>query len=175
MDQIFPFRINDRDLLWDFRLWPFTWRYTSRNFEILNTWGPLIWNALGISTTDKIQPVCLYFKPEMSCSACCARMLPMQTTNLDDLLPLKSICDNIWIHMGWNAPCKLPRTSSSSRLLHWAMESCSKNILLRNKIRQAHYPKNKKKTHGFQEEIIYVHKPKLTDFYKALGESKLPP
>jgi hypothetical protein len=50
-----------------------------------------------------------------------------------------------------------------------------KTFLLRNKSRQVHYPKNENKTHGLQEEIIYVHKPKLTDFYKVLGERKLPP
>jgi hypothetical protein len=33
--------------------------------------------------------------------------------NLDDLLPLTTICDNIWLHRGWHAPCELPRTSSS--------------------------------------------------------------
>jgi hypothetical protein len=105
----------------------------------------------------KTKPACLYFKPEMSCSACCAWMLPVQTTNLDDLLPLKIICDNIWLHRGWHAPYEIPRTSSSSRLLYWAMESFSKNILLRIKGRQAHYPKNERKIHGLEEEIIYVH------------------
>jgi hypothetical protein len=68
-----PFSIDDRDLLRDFGLRPFSWRYTSCNFEISNTRGLLIWNAPGISTADKIQHVCLYFKPEMSCFACCAR------------------------------------------------------------------------------------------------------
>jgi hypothetical protein len=163
MDQIFPFRIDDRDLLRDFGLRPFSWRYTSCNFEIPNTWGPLIWNAPGISTADKIQPVCLYFKPEMSCSACCAQMLPVQTMNLDDLLPLTTICDNIWLHRGWHAPCELPRTSSSSRLLHWAMESCSKNILLRIKGRQAHYPKNERKIHGLRRSL-FMYIPILIDF-----------
>jgi hypothetical protein len=72
----------------------------------------------------KTEPTCLYFNPEMSCSACCAQMLPVQTTNLDNLLPLTTICDNIWLHREWHAPCELPRTSSSSHLMHWGMESC---------------------------------------------------
>jgi hypothetical protein len=29
---------------------------------------------------------------------------------------LKSLCDNIWLHRGWHAPCELPRTSSSRAL-----------------------------------------------------------
>jgi hypothetical protein len=132
----------------DFELRPFSGNYTSCYFEISNTWGSLIWNSPGIFTADKIQLVCLYFKPKMSCSTCCVQMISVQTMNLDDLLPLKTMCDNIWLHRGWHAPCKLPRTSSSSCLMHWVMESCSKDILLRFKCRQAHYPKNKRKIHG---------------------------
>jgi hypothetical protein len=42
----------------------------------------------------KIELACLYFKSEMSWSACYTRMFPVKTTNLDDLLPLTTICDN---------------------------------------------------------------------------------
>ena len=28
-----------------------------------------------------------------------------------------SLCDNIWLHRGWHAPCELPRMHSSSALV----------------------------------------------------------
>jgi len=56
-------------------------------------------NANMILTWDlhcrKTDPSSLYFKPEMSFSACRARTLPVKTTNLDNLIPLTTICDNI--------------------------------------------------------------------------------
>jgi hypothetical protein len=30
--------------------------------------------------------------------------------------PLKTLCDNIWLHMGWHAPCELLRIHISSAL-----------------------------------------------------------
>jgi len=102
----------------------------------------------GMSVVEADLACCLCFEPEMDCYERCALMFLAQAMNLDNLLPLTTICDNIWLHRGWHALCKLPRTSSSSRLMHWAMELCSKNILLRIKGRQAHYPKNERKIHG---------------------------
>jgi hypothetical protein len=39
-----------------------------------------------------------------------------ETSNITDIgrnhkptSTLTSLCDNIWLHMGWNAPCELPR------------------------------------------------------------------
>jgi hypothetical protein len=33
------------------------------------------------------------------------------------LWPLTTLCDNIWLHRGWHAPCELPRMCNSSALV----------------------------------------------------------
>jgi hypothetical protein len=87
----------------------------------------------------------------------CALTFLVQAVNLDNLFPLTTICDKIWLYMGWHALYDLPITRSSSHLMHWAMKSCSKTIMLRIKGRKENYPKKEIKICGLQEELIYVH------------------
>jgi hypothetical protein len=109
MDQIFSFRIDDRDLLRDlgFRLFKLQTLFApskSSGARDPMTRGSWIWmteihfGSLGhfgtssTSSTSTLQAL---------------RVLPVQTMDLDDLLPLTTICDNIWLHRGWHAPCDL--------------------------------------------------------------------
>jgi hypothetical protein len=60
----------------------------------------LIFSGMSIAEADLAY--CLHFEPEMDCSERCALTFLVQATNLDNLLPLTTICDNRFL-------CK-PRT-----------------------------------------------------------------
>jgi hypothetical protein len=87
---------------------------------------------------------------------------------------LTSLCDNIWLHRGWHAPYKIPRTSSSSAL---AVGICSLAQNFHRRKQGNRYTALLKKENKCMasRKILFMYNPRLTDFYKILGERKLPP
>jgi hypothetical protein len=88
--------------------------------------------------------------------------------------PLTTICDNIWLHRGWHAPCELPRTSSSSALVV-GLWSLAQNFHRRKQGNMYTTLLKNENKHMGSRKSLFMYNPRLTDFYKMLGESKLPP
>jgi hypothetical protein len=117
----------------------------------------------------------LYFSPKWISFECCAWMLHVQTTNLDHLLPLTTICDKIWLHRGWHAPCELPRTRSSSSLAIGLWIQPQINLFEDNKLTCTLPYLKKENKCTCSRWILFMCNPKLTDFFNVLGDIKLPP
>jgi hypothetical protein len=78
------------------------------------------------------------------------------------LWPLKTLCDNIWLHRGWHAPYELPRTRNSSALAI-GLWSLAQNF--RKKKQGNMYTillKNENKHMG-SRRILFIYNPRLID------------